>query len=79
MNMSDITKKDIRKLLDMFTTELSKIDNKLDDLVDSITAEDLPEDIAIENLYGDEIPFPTETLVEMGKYLGKVPFFLGIT
>ncbi len=79
MPKDDLTKEDVLKLLTLFTTEVSKVHDKLDELTESITPSDLPDDIDIENLYGDNIPFPVETLVEMGKYLGSVPFFLGIT
>jgi|TARA_Y100000401_G_scaffold117168_1_gene124943 hypothetical protein len=75
----DLTKNDIVKLLTMFTVEISKLDEKLDELIDSVTIDDLPDELDVENRYGDDIPFPVETLAEMGKYLGKVPFFLGIT
>ena len=79
MPKDDLTKEDVLKLLTLFTTEVSKVHDKLDELTESITPSDLPDDIDIENLYGDNIPIPVETLVEMGKYLGSVPFFLGIT
>jgi len=79
MSKDDLTKEDIIKLLTMFTTEVSKVHDKLEEITESITPSDIPDDIDIENLYGDNIPFPVETLVEMGKYLGSVPFFLGIT
>ena len=79
MPKDDLTKEEIIKLLTFFTTEISKVDNKLDELIDSVTPDDLPDEIALGNLYGDDIPFPIETLVKMGEYLGKMPFFLGIT
>ena len=79
MPKDDLTKEEIIKLLTFFTTEISKVDNKLDELIDSVTPDDLPDEIALGNLSGADIPFPIETLVKMGEYLGKMPFFLGIT
>tara|TARA_B100000519_G_scaffold186973_1_gene183369 strand:+ start:886 stop:1131 length:246 start_codon:yes stop_codon:yes gene_type:complete len=75
----DITKEELIKILTHFTKTIAKLDNKLDVITQAIELNDMPDEIDIENLHGDDIPFPIETLAEMGKYLGKVPFFLGIT
>ena len=40
MPKDDLTKEEIIKLLTFFTTEISKVDNKLDELIDSVTPDD---------------------------------------
>tara|TARA_R100000152_G_C6767069_1_gene192202 strand:+ start:219 stop:458 length:240 start_codon:yes stop_codon:yes gene_type:complete len=79
MPKKEMTKDQLIKLLTFFTKEISNVHEKLDSIVERIEPGDLPEEFDIQNPHGDDIPFPVETLVEMEKYLGKVPFFIGIT
>ena len=71
------TKDELCVMIATMIIKLQDIDSKIDSLIED--NEDLPDEIAFENKFGDNIPFPVETLFQMRKYLGEFPMFLGIT